>query len=56
VDSLECVANEVGAREEIFWDDHVPDLECCLRQYEFGPDPNAKTMLDAVARGSGAPR
>ncbi|HWY17514.1 MAG TPA: class I SAM-dependent methyltransferase [Solirubrobacteraceae bacterium] len=40
--------NKVGARERAFWDEHVPDLEHCLRWYEAGPDPNTQAMLDAV--------
>ncbi len=40
--------SEVGAREQAFWDGHVPDLERCVRQYEAGPDPNTQAMLDAV--------
>lgn len=39
----------VGAREQAFWDEHVPKLERCVRQYEAGPDPNTQAMLDAVA-------
>jgi SAM-dependent methyltransferase len=38
----------VGARERMFWNEHVPDLEHCLRTYSSGPDPNTKTMLDAL--------
>jgi SAM-dependent methyltransferase len=40
--------NEVGAREQVFWDEHVPDLEYCVREYQAGPDPNTEAMLDAV--------
>ncbi len=40
--------SKVGAREQVFWDEHVPDLEYCLREYEAGPDPNTEAMLDAV--------
>jgi SAM-dependent methyltransferase len=39
----------VGAREQAFWDEHVPRLERCLCRYEAGPDPNTQAMLDAVA-------
>jgi len=40
--------NEVGSREQVFWDEHVPNLEYCVREYEAGPDPNTEAMLDAV--------
>jgi len=39
---------DVCARERAFWDEHVPELDECLREYESGPDPNTRTMLDAV--------
>jgi SAM-dependent methyltransferase len=39
----------VGAREQAFWDEHVPPLERCVSHYEAGPDPNTQAMLDAVA-------
>ncbi len=39
---------KVGAREQAFWDEHVPDLEHCVAEYEAGPDPNTKVMLDAL--------
>jgi SAM-dependent methyltransferase len=39
----------VGAREEVFWDEHVPDLEHCLRELEAGPDPNTTAMFGAIA-------
>ncbi len=39
----------VGAREQAFWDEHVPPLGRCMSRYEAGPDPNTTTMLDAVA-------
>jgi SAM-dependent methyltransferase len=38
----------VGAREQAFWDAHVPSLESLLRKYEAGPDRNTRAMLDAV--------
>jgi SAM-dependent methyltransferase len=40
--------DEVGAREQVFWDEHVPDLENCVSEYEAGPDPNTTAMLDAI--------
>lgn len=39
---------DVGAREQAFWDAHVPDLDGLLKKYEAGPDPNTRAMLDAV--------
>jgi SAM-dependent methyltransferase len=36
------------ARERAFWDDHVPTLGECLRQYETGPDRNTSLMLDSL--------
>jgi SAM-dependent methyltransferase len=44
----------VGAREQIFWDGHVPALERVLRRYEKGPDPNTQAMIDAVEPVRGA--
>jgi SAM-dependent methyltransferase len=41
-----ATSREVTERE--FWDDKVPSLEACLRQYQEGPDPNTALMLDAV--------
>lgn len=41
--------SEVGEREQAFWDEHVPPLDRCARQYEAGPDPNTEAMLDAIA-------
>jgi SAM-dependent methyltransferase len=37
-----------GEREQLFWDEHAPRLEGCLRRYEAGPDQNTAAMLDAV--------
>ncbi len=42
------VGVERRAREERFWDEHVPALEPCLRQFAAGPDPNTAAMLDAL--------
>jgi 2-polyprenyl-3-methyl-5-hydroxy-6-metoxy-1,4-benzoquinol methylase len=39
---------ERAAREQAFWDERVPTFEQCLREYEAGPDPNTKLMLDAL--------
>jgi SAM-dependent methyltransferase len=40
---------DVGTREQAFWDAHVPSLESLLRKYQGGPDANTGAMLDAVA-------
>ena len=40
--------HQISAREQAFWDEHVPELVDCLREYESGPEPNTKAMLDAV--------
>ena len=50
----ESVRVERQAREERFWDDHVPTLETCLRQYAAGPDPNTHALLDALEPLDGA--
>jgi SAM-dependent methyltransferase len=39
---------QVEAREQAFWDEHVPPLEQVVRRFEKGPDPNTKAMIDAV--------
>lgn len=41
--------DEIGAREQAFWDAHVPSLASLLRKYEAGPDANTEAMLEAVA-------
>lgn len=38
----------VEARERDFWDEHVPSLQQCRREYEQGPDANTRTLLDAL--------
>lgn len=43
-----AASDEVGAREQAFWDEHVPALEYCIREYHAGPDPNTQAMIDAV--------
>jgi SAM-dependent methyltransferase len=50
----EQVRVERQAREERFWDEHVPPLEVCLRQYAAGPDPNTRALLDALEPLEGA--
>lgn len=46
-------ADDVGVREQVFWDEHVPELEYCVAEYEAGPDPNTVAMLDAIEPVSG---
>ncbi len=40
--------DQVEAREQAFWDEHVPPLDLVVRRFEKGPDPNTKAMIDAV--------
>lgn len=40
--------SDVGAREQEFWDEHVPQLERIVRRYHAGPEPNTRAMIDAV--------
>jgi SAM-dependent methyltransferase len=40
--------DDVAAREQAFWDEHVPELDECLRGVHAGPEPNVRAMLDAV--------
>jgi SAM-dependent methyltransferase len=35
-------------REAAFWDEHVPPLEQCVRDYETGPSPNASLLIDTI--------
>src|SRR5438128_283816 len=44
----------VEAREREFWDEHVPSLDRCLREYERGPDANMRALLDALEPLGGA--
>jgi 2-polyprenyl-3-methyl-5-hydroxy-6-metoxy-1,4-benzoquinol methylase len=48
-------AGEVDAveRERAVWDEHVPTLDQCVREYKTGPDPNTACMLQAVEPLSG---
>jgi SAM-dependent methyltransferase len=39
---------DIPARERAFWDEHVPNLEECLRELDARPDPNTEAMFDAV--------
>jgi len=41
-------SDDVGEREREFWDEHVPALERLLARYARGPEPNTRSMLDAV--------
>lgn len=42
------VKAQVSAREQAFWDEHVPELERCVLEFERGPDPNTAATLDAL--------
>jgi SAM-dependent methyltransferase len=48
------VGAQVSAREQAFWDEHVPELERCVREFERGPDPNTAAVLDALEPLHGA--
>jgi len=54
IDPREDAPGGVGARERVFWDEHVPDLDHILRRYAKGPDPNTKAMIDALGPVAGA--
>jgi SAM-dependent methyltransferase len=41
-------ADQVGAREQAFWDEHVPALDYCVAEYLAGPSPNTGRMLAAI--------
>jgi SAM-dependent methyltransferase len=42
------------ARERRFWDEHVPSVTQCLREYGTGPDVMTAALLDAVEPLDGA--
>jgi SAM-dependent methyltransferase len=44
----EAPAQNRRARESDFWNERVPGLDECLREYAAGPDPNTRLMLDAL--------
>jgi SAM-dependent methyltransferase len=46
--------SDVGAREQLFWDEHVPPLDHLLARYGAGADPNTATMIDALGPLDGA--
>jgi 2-polyprenyl-3-methyl-5-hydroxy-6-metoxy-1,4-benzoquinol methylase len=54
----DMAASEPGhdreARERTFWDEQVPSLEACLREYEAGPDVLTTGLLDALEPLEGA--
>jgi 2-polyprenyl-3-methyl-5-hydroxy-6-metoxy-1,4-benzoquinol methylase len=48
------VAEEREARERRFWDEHVPSVADCLREYHAGPDVMTAALLDALEPLAGA--
>jgi 2-polyprenyl-3-methyl-5-hydroxy-6-metoxy-1,4-benzoquinol methylase len=48
------IAEEREARERRFWDEHVPSVADCLREYAAGPDDLTAALLDAVEPLAGA--
>jgi SAM-dependent methyltransferase len=38
----------VVAEERDFWDEHVPALDHCLKDYRAGPDANTAALLEAL--------
>jgi SAM-dependent methyltransferase len=42
------IAQERHAREQRFWDEHVPSVADCLQEYRVGPDVMTAALLDAV--------
>jgi SAM-dependent methyltransferase len=40
--------NDVGVREQAFWDQHVPPFALLLRRYERGPVGNTRALLEAI--------
>jgi protein-L-isoaspartate O-methyltransferase len=41
-------AHDQELREREFWDEHVPELAACVREYREGPDPNSAVALDSL--------
>ena len=41
-------ADDQELREREFWDEHVPELAACVRDYREGPDPNTALALDSL--------
>ncbi len=52
--SQQADPEQAEAREQVFWDEHVPALDLVLRRFHKGPDPNTKAMIDAVEPLRGA--
>ena len=48
------IAEDREGRERRFWDEHVPSVADCLREYHAGPDVMTAAMLDAVEPLAGA--
>jgi SAM-dependent methyltransferase len=48
------IAQEREEREQRFWDEHVPSVADCLREYRAGPDDMTSALLDAVEPLAGA--
>jgi SAM-dependent methyltransferase len=48
------LAQEREAREQRFWDEHVPSVADCLQEYHAGPDVMTAALLDAVEPLAGA--
>jgi 2-polyprenyl-3-methyl-5-hydroxy-6-metoxy-1,4-benzoquinol methylase len=48
------VAEDREARERRFWDEHVPSVADCLREYHAGPDVMTAALLDALEPLAGA--
>jgi SAM-dependent methyltransferase len=49
-----AIAEEREARERRFWDDQVPSVAECLREYRAGPDIMTAALLDALEPLAGA--
>jgi SAM-dependent methyltransferase len=52
--SRRIVNRDRDDRERTFWDEHVPSLESCLREYQAGPDVMTAALLDALEPLDGA--
>jgi SAM-dependent methyltransferase len=48
------IAEDREARERRFWDEHVPSVADCLREYHAGPDVMTAALLDALEPLAGA--
>jgi SAM-dependent methyltransferase len=45
---MDELAQEREAREQRFWDEHVPSVADCLNEYRAGPDVMTAALLDAL--------